>query len=229
MNIVLELLKKDLLRDWKRPWGTLVLLAIPFLMASFMSLAFGGGKGIEEKITIHLAVLDNDKDFLSGMIRSLSSQDESTQRLVFHIVETEEEGIELLERRQASAFVMLPENMTADLLDGATTTIRFYGNPAEQILPIVVEQGVDLIVEGLSQTVRLLGPQIKKIREYIEDEEMPSTMASSLLFYSTAERIKSVRKYAFPPLLTFNTVAAKDYIPSASRVAPSNSPDRSAP
>ncbi len=229
MNVVFELLKKDLLRDWKRPWGTLVLLAIPFILASFMSVAFGGGKGIEEKITIHLAVLDNDKDFLSGMIRSVSSQDESTQRLVFHIVESEEEGIAMLERRKASAFIMLPENMTADLLEGATTSIRFYGNPAEQILPVVVEQGVDLVAEGLSQTVRLLGPQLKKIREYIENEEMPSTMASSLLFYSAAERLKSVRKYAFPPLLTFNTVAAKDYIPSASRAAASNPPDRSAP
>ena len=112
MNTILLLIKKDLIRDLKRPWGIIVLLSIPILMTLLMSAVFGGGGNIEDKITLHVAVLDHDDDFLSGVLRSVASQGDSGENLVLHFVDDVDEGILLLENREVSALIELPKNIT---------------------------------------------------------------------------------------------------------------------
>ena len=55
-----------------------------------------------------------------------------------------------------TALVVLPKNLTSRLLSGQASTIEFYENPSEQILPRVVWQGVSLLADGLSGVVEVL-------------------------------------------------------------------------
>ncbi len=115
-------------------------------MTLIMSFIFGPGNNGSASIpTIHFAVLDNDEDLLSGLLRYIPTQGDAAEHLQIHFVENKKEGIRLLEKRQISAMIVLPENMTSDLLNGVTATIELYENPAEQILPKVVRQGVSLL------------------------------------------------------------------------------------
>jgi hypothetical protein len=202
-----------LLRDTRHPWGLIVFMIIPVLTAFIMSLVFAPQNDIAKNVTIHLAVLDRDDDFLSGVLRSVSGQGDAAENLRLHFVATEEEGIRLLERRKVSAFVILPENLTVDLLDGTATALTLYKNPAEAILPKVVEEGLLVVCIGVSKALDLLQPQLKAIRGMMERDEMPDALEVAQVGSSSIERLKTVEPYLFPPLVQFKTMDASEFAP----------------
>ena len=61
--------------------------------------------------------------------------------------------------------MMLPENLTVDLLDGNATTLALYKNPAQTILPSIVEEGLNLLCVGVDQALKLLTPEMNLIRK----------------------------------------------------------------
>lgn len=215
MRTLWILVRKDLLRDTRHPWGLIVFMIIPVLTALIMSLVFAPQSDIAKNVTIHLAVLDRDDDFLSGVLRSISGQGNAAENLRLRFVETEEEGIRLLERRKVSAFVVLPEDLTVDLLDGTATSVTLYKNPAEAILPKVVEEGLLVVCIGVSQALNLLRPELKAIREMMERDEMPNALEVAQIGSSSIERLKAVEPYLFPPLVQFETMDASEYVPGA--------------
>ena len=156
MNTVLALVLNDLKRDWKRPWSILLLLSLPILLSVLLAGVFGGKGGAASMPTVHVALLDQDKDMLSGFLRSLPVQGEAAKRLRLHFVDKREEGLRLLEKSEVSALIVLPRNMTGDLLAGRTNAIDLYENPAQQVLPKVVRQGVSLLAVGLSGAAEIL-------------------------------------------------------------------------
>jgi hypothetical protein len=213
LKTIWTLVRKDLLRDTRHPWGLIVFMIIPVLTAFIMSLVFAPQNDIARNVTIHLAVLDRDDDFLSGVLRSVSGQGDAAENLRLHFVETEEEGIRLLERRKVSAFVILPENLTVDLLDGTATALTLYKNPAEAVLPRVVEEGLLVVCIGVSKALDLLQPQLKAIRDMMERDEMPNALEVARVGSSSIERLKTVEPYLFPPLVQFKTMDASEFAP----------------
>lgn len=214
MKTIWTLVKKDLLRDARHPWGLIVFMIIPVLTAVIISLVFSPRGDIRKNIQIDLAVLDRDDDLLSGVLRSVAGQGQAAENLRLHLVETEAEGVRLVEKRKASAFVVLPENLTVDLLDNKPTSLTLYKNPAEAILPRIVEEGLLVVCIGVSEALGLLQPQIKGIRDMMERDEMPSSLEVAQIGSSSIERLKTVEPYLFPPLVQFKTIDAADYVPT---------------
>jgi hypothetical protein len=215
LKTIWTLVKKDLRRDARHPWGLIVYMVIPVLTAVIMSLVFSPRRDIRKNIRIDLAVLDRDDDFLSGVLRSVAGQGQAAQNLRLHLVETEAEGLRLVEKRTVSAFVVLPENLTVDLLAGAPATLTLYKNPAEAILPRIVEEGLLVVCLGVSEALDLLQPQIQGIRDMIQRDEMPDALEVAQIGSSSIERLKTVEPYLFPPLVQFRTIEAGDYVPTA--------------
>lgn len=215
MRTIWTLVRKDLLRDTRHPWGLIVFMIIPVLTAVIVSLVFSPRADIRKNITVRVAVLDRDDDFLSGVLRSVAGQGQAAENLQLRFVETEEEGIDLIERRKASAFVVLPENLTDDLLGGAPTRLTLYKNPAEAILPRIVEEGLLVVCIGASEGLNLLGPQVKLIRAMLDRDEMPSSLEVTAVAASSVERLRTVESYLFPPLVQFKRIDASEYVPAS--------------
>ncbi len=214
MNTVWTLVRKDLLRDSRHPWGLIVFMIIPVLTAVIVSLVFSPRSDIQKNVTIHLAVLDRDDDFLSGLLRSISGQGDAAENLRLHFVETEEEGLRLIEKRKVSAFLVLPENLTIDLLEGSATSLALYKNPAQSILPQIVEEGLLVVCIGVSEALGLLKPELKAIRDMIELEEMPEALQVAEVGADVIQRLRIVEPYLFPPLVQFKTINASEYVVS---------------
>lgn len=212
MSNIWTLVRKDLLRDSKQPWVLIVFMIIPVLTAVIMSLVFAPQRDIQKNITIHLALLDRDDDFLSGVLRSISNQGEATQNLRLHLVDTEEAGIKLVERRKVSAFVVLPERLTIDLLDGNTTALTLYKNPAQTILPTIVEEGLNVLCIAVDRALKLLQPEMKLIRDMVDRDRMPDPLEVANVASTSVKRLKTMEPYLFPPLIQFETVEASNYI-----------------
>ena len=213
MNTVLQLLLNDLKRDWKRPWSMILLAALPLVLSLLIASVFGGKGGSGPMPTLHVAILDQDKDMLTGMLRSLPSQGDAAKNLRLHFVENREEGLRLVEKDKVSAFVVLPKNMTENLLRGQTNVIQLYENPAQQVLPKVVRQGVSLLALGLSAIADTLGEPLRETREMIRSNGFPAAAAVGAVASSSVEKLGHLRSYVFPPLVEFQTVPAAEFQP----------------
>jgi hypothetical protein len=212
-----KLLKKDLLRDAKHPWGLVILMIIPVLTAVLIALVFSPQGDIQKNVMIHIAILDRDDDLLSSMLRSISNQGQAAENLQLHFVDTEKAGIRLVEKRKVSAFVLLPENLTVDLLEGTATALTLYKNPAEAILPKIVEEGLNIVCIGVSQALNLLQPEIKSIRKMVKQDKMPEPIEVANVASSSVQRLKTIEPYLLPPLIQFETINASDYVQSANQ------------
>jgi hypothetical protein len=211
LNTVVRLVLNDLRRDWKRPWTIVLYAVLPLAMATLMAAVFGGGGGSLAMPTVHVAVLDQDKDMLTGALRSLSGQGDAAKKLRLHFVDSREEGVRLLEDRKASAFLVLPPHMTEYLLKGRTNVIELYENPAEQVLPKIVRQGTSLLATGLSGAAEILGEPLTELRELMRQGSFPTEAAVTGTASKSWEKLRNVRGYLFPPLVTFTNVEAADY------------------
>jgi hypothetical protein len=197
----------------------LLLLSLPILLSVMLAGIFGGKGGSASMPAIHVAILDQDKDMLTGMLRSLPSQGDAAKQLRLHFVEKREDGLRLLEKSEVSALIVLPRNMTEDLLAGRTNVIELYENPAQQVLPKVVRQGVSLLAVGLSGAADILGEPLRDCRELIRSNAFPADAAVLSVASQSVQKLRAVRTYLFPPLIQFKTVAAADY-----KVADTNPP-----
>lgn len=223
MKAVIRLLLNDLKRDWKRPWSMLLLAALPLVLSLLIASVFGGGGKSGPMPTIQVAVLDQDKDLLSDLLRSLPSQGEAARNLRLHFVESRAEGLRLVERGKASALVVLPPNLTDNLLNGRTNSLELYENPAEQILPKVVRQGVSLLALGLSGAAEVLGEPLREIRTMVRSNDFPVSAAVGGVASDSVEKLRGLRSYAFPPLIRFETVPAAEFQPDPA-IAPASRP-----
>lgn len=212
MKTIWILIWKDLRRDWKHPWTILLFSALPLLMTGLIAIIFGGHGGQSAAPTIHVAVVDNDRDFLTRALRSLSGQGDAARKLRLHFVGTRSEGLQMLESYKASALVIFPTNMTDALLDGKTNTIELYENPAEQILPKIVHQGVSMIAQGLSEVSQVFGDPLRNIRLMMESNSFPTQAAFLANADQTFLQMKDVKTYFFPPLIEFETIDASNYV-----------------
>ncbi|MCK5203560.1 MAG: hypothetical protein KAR15_06800 [Desulfobacterales bacterium] len=217
MTNIRILVKKDLLRDAKHPWGLGVFMIIPVISALLMSLVFSPQNDIQKNVMVHIAILDRDDDLLSGLLRSISNQGQAAENLKLHFVDTEEQGIKLVEKRKVSAFVLLPENLTVDLLEGTATALTLYKNPAEAILPKIVDEGLNIVCIGVSQALNLLQPEIKSIRKMVKQDKMPEPIEVASVASSSVQRLRTIEPYLLPPLIQFETINASYYVQSANQ------------
>ena len=119
----------------------------------------------------------------------------------------------------------LPVKLTENLLEGRTNAIELYENPAEQVLPKVVRQGVSLLALGLSGAAETLREPLRDFREMILSKDLPSDSAVSGTALTSIQKLRGLRTYLFPPLVQFKNVAAADYVPiPVSARAPDPSP-----
>ncbi len=195
---------------------------LPLVMAGLIATVFGG-HGPASMPVIHVALLDQDNDMIGDFLRSLSGQGEAAKQLRLHLVDSRQEGIRMLEERRASAFIILPADMTEYLLEGKTNAIEMYENPAEQVLPKVVRQGASLLVAGLSGAGEVLREPLVSLRELFRRNDFPTKALVAAAVSESWEKLRGLRGYVFPPLIEFETVDASAYV-----IQPANPPSTAA-
>ena len=215
MKHIASLIKKDLLRDARHPWGLIIFMLIPVMTAVIMSLVFSPKNDLQKNVRVRMALLDHDDDFLGGLMRSLSQQGGLGDNLKLQFVDTEAQGLKLVEKRRVSAFVILPENLTQDILDHKPTSLTLYKNPAEAILPTIVEEAINTLCIGISHAVVLLEPELNSIRNMVDLDEIPNPLLVGMVAAQSTQRLKTVEPYFLPPLVQFTGLNASDYQPMA--------------
>jgi ABC-2 type transport system permease protein len=202
----LALVRRDLLRYVRNPMRAVLLLAIPLVLAGVFVLVFGGGGG--SGVTIEVLVWDEDEGIVSQLLSGAAGSPEMAEQLDLELVG--EEGLERIERGEASALVHFPAGFTESYLEGEPVTIRVIKNPAEAFLPRVAEEGARIVAVLLTEIARVFAPELAVFEEMTSTDDWPEIAAVQSLSGGIATKLQRFDKYLFPPVVEIDVVDLED-------------------
>ena len=200
MRFLLATARKDLLR-LRRDWPALLLwIGIPLLVGGLLVLVFGGDSSPRAR----LLVADLDESLAGRLLTG-----GFTQGPLAGIVEVETvdatEGRRRMEDGDASALLVIPEGFGSALLDARPAALELVTNPAQSILPGIVEATLDVELEAAEVLRRLFDAPLDRIASDVERDGFPP---DSLVAGVAAEfnRVgEGAREWLLPPAIELET------------------------
>ncbi len=113
-----------------------------------------------------------------------------------------EDGEERISRGDGTALLIIPERFSEAVLKDEPTTLRLITNPAQRILPGIVEGILATLVDGTFYVQQVLGEPVREIMESTNDlADPPSSLVVSSVSVAFNETIQRMGEYVFPPAI----------------------------
>ncbi len=148
---------KDLRRLWRDPVALAVWIGIPLLVTVLMYVVFGTGTVLPRG---QLLVADEDGTLLSSLVASAFSQGELGKMLVVEKVSSAQ-GRARIQRGDGSALLVIPKGFGGAFLAGRPAQLKLIKNPAQRILPEIIEEVASMLADAGSYLQAYAGDQLK--------------------------------------------------------------------
>ena len=160
MDFLIASVKKDLAR-WVRDRGVILIwLGIPFVVGGSITAMIDGGASP----TATLLITDEDSSFISGFVVGAYSQEQMADLFAVEQV-TAEEGTRRINNGEASGHLVIPKGFQDAFLDETPVTLTLKTNPAQTILPGIIENVTEVLLDGGFYLQRLFGKEIRTIKD----------------------------------------------------------------
>lgn len=200
MGFLSASLRKDIARWLRDPMAFVLWLGIPFLIGGLMTLMSSGGGSP----TGRLLIADEDETLLSGAIVGAYSQDQLGGLLVVETVSVEE-GQRRIEAGDASGFLTIPDGFQEAFLNESPVTLTLKTNPSQTILPGIIEDVTEILLDAGFYAQQLLGPEIQQILD-ADEESVPDDVFVAAIAVDIQNKIEAVAPKLFPPILDVTIV-----------------------
>jgi ABC-type multidrug transport system permease subunit len=204
--------RKDLGRLRRDPLSLATSLGIPLVLVTLITLVFGGGQAAPQG---RLLVADEDGTLLSLALTSVFGREPLSKMLVMETT-GREEGRRRMDHGDASALLIIPKGFQDAVFQNQPAQLQLVTNPAQSILPNIVEETLSTMVDGGFYVQRLAGiPLHEVVTGHAPSEE---TIVRVSLAFSRLGR--SLSKYLNPDLikLELNVTAEKQESPNVAGV-----------
>ena len=204
MSQIINATRKDIRRVLRDPMALLLSIAIPLMIGGLITIATGGSDGPAPEAD--LLVVDQDSSVVSGFLLNALAQVGGDESLIQSRKVSLEEGRELIDAGEASALLIIPEDFGLAVLDETPTTLRLITNPAQSILPGIIEETLSIMTDGAFYLHRVLGDELRELTagsvdggSVFEDDEI------ARISVAINQAITRLDKYLFPPALELET------------------------
>ena len=195
-SFLLNSLRKDLAR-WRRDKTALLIsLGIPFLVGGLITSMIDGGDGTPTGI---LLVADEDETLLSGLVVGAFSQEQLGDLIIVEQVTTKE-GTLRINDGDASGFLTVPVGFQDAFLNETPVTLTLKTNPAQTILPGIIEDVTEILLDLGFYAQRLFGPEIQQIQA-AASSDLPDSVFVSTISVDIQEKISKVVPKLSPPVI----------------------------
>ena len=203
MGFLLATVTKDLRRLRRDPLALATSLGIPLVLVTLITLVFGGGQATPQG---RLLVADEDKTLLSQALTAAFSREPLAKMLVMETT-AREEGRRRMDRGDASALLIIPKGFQDAFLQDQPAQLQLVTNPAQEILPKIVEQTLSIVVDGGFYLQRVAAVPL---RSFVTTGQTPDdeTIARASVAFSRMGR--SLAKYISPPLIDLDLHVAAE-------------------
>ncbi len=204
MSFILSAAAKDLRRWWRDPMVLLVWLGIPLLIGGLItSLMSGGGSGVRP--TGVLLVVDQDDSLVSRAVTGMFGQGELAEMITLKAVSIED-GRTQMDAGDASALLVIPAGFGEAWLREQPATLTLRTNPAQKILPQIITEGLELLLDAGFYAQRAFGEEIKVIADWRETGREAEAGRIDAIVAAVRDRLESVKAYLLPPAVTVELV-----------------------
>ncbi len=201
MGFVWQTARKDLLRLMREPAGLLAWIGIPVFIALLMGVLFGRGEVRPRGIVL---VADQDDSMVSRLVAGAFSQDRMAEMFTVEKVK-EDEGRKRMNEGKASALVVIPKGFGDAVLAGTESRLVVVKNPAQQIMPQMVEQVVKLLAEAGFYLQELAGDELRAM-----NERQPTEAEVALMSVRLNRMATQVSKWMRPPRFAVETQVVEE-------------------
>jgi ABC-type multidrug transport system permease subunit len=188
--------RKDLARWRQDKTALLIWLGIPFLIGGLITSMIDSGDGTPTGV---LLIADQDNSLLSGFVVSAYSQDQLGELIVVEQV-SEQEGESRINDGDASGFLTIPTGFQDAFLNETPVTLTLKTNPSQTILPGIIEDVTEILLDSGFYAQRLLGPEIQRIQNAASNE-LPDDVFVAGISVDIQNKISKAMPKLSPPLL----------------------------
>ncbi len=194
MGILWNGIRKDLARHRRQPLEFLIWLGIPLIIGLLITLLFSGGEG--PRPVAKVLLVDEDRSFVSGLLLRALSEDNSRGFIDAEQVEAEA-GRARIDKGEATALLTIPQGFSDAVLKEEPLALLLVTNPAQRILPHIVEEGLRVIVDGHFYLHRLVGEDLSRFATMQSEPSDAEVAAFAMKLRGVFKRLSG----AFDPLL----------------------------
>ena len=195
-SFLLTSARKDLARWRQDKTALLIWLGIPFLIGGLITSMIDSGGGTPTGV---LLIADQDDSLLSGVVVGAYGQDQLGELIVVEQV-SEQEGESRINDGDASGFLTIPPGFQDAFLNETPVTLTLKTNPAQTILPGIIEDVTEILLDLGFYAQRLLGPEIQQIRN-AASSDLPDDVFVAGISVDIQNKISKVVPKLSPPLL----------------------------
>jgi hypothetical protein len=210
MPMLLHSIRKDLSRWRQDPTAILIWIAIPFLVGGLMTLLMSDD-GVRPRGVLLLA--DQDETFLSGLVAGAYTLGELGELLSVEKVSLDA-GLKKVDDGDASALLVIPEGFEDAIFDAKPVTLLLRTNPAQVILPGIIRDVTEILLDAGFYAQKLFGNEIRTIRDFDSDSRPDSTTVAAIAVAIQA-KIEEVVPYLDPAALVVEVADPPAEVPRA--------------
>jgi ABC-2 type transport system permease protein len=196
MRFIITSAVKDLRRLRRDPVMLLTWLGIPTLIAVLLVVIFGRG---DARPNGKLLIVDEDQGIGATLLAGAFSQGPLANMISIQKVEIEE-GRRRINKGDASALLVIPKNFTTALVEGKSASLQLVRNPAQRILPNIIEETLSMLTDAAFYLQIVAGPQLREAAQ-----GPPSDTGIAQISVHFNHVIEGSRKYLAPPLIQLET------------------------
>lgn len=176
MGFFVASVRKDLSRWLRDRAAMLIWLGLPFLIGGLLTTMMQGGGGSP---TGTLLITDEDDSLVSGFFVGAFSSEQLGELIIVEQVSAEE-GERRINDGEASAYLTIPDGFQDAFLDETPVTLTLKTNPAQSILPGIIEDVTEVLLDAGFYLQRLLGPEIRQIKNQVDLDSISDTFTAGI-------------------------------------------------
>jgi ABC-type Na+ efflux pump permease subunit len=160
-----------------------------------------GGDGAKPRGV--LLLVDQDDTLLSGLFAGAYSSGELGELISVEKVSIED-GTERINAGEASAFLVIPEGFGDAFLNEEPVTLTLKTNPAQIILPGIITDITEILLDVGFYAQQVFGPEIKRINNASGE---PNDALVAAIAVNIQNRIEAIAPHLMPPAIDLEIVA----------------------
>jgi ABC-type multidrug transport system permease subunit len=184
---------KDLLRLRREPVTLLTWIGVPSLIAILLVVIFGRG---EARPHGTLLIADEDRGIGAILLASAFSQGPLGNMITVEKV-NQSDGRRRMDKGGASALLVIPKGFTNALFDSKPASIQLVRNPAQRILPNIIEEMVSMLADGTFYLQAVAGDTLRAI----SNSQGPTDAGVAEISVRFNRIAGNLQKYLNPPLI----------------------------
>jgi ABC-type multidrug transport system permease subunit len=189
---------KDVARRLNDPGSLAIWLGMPLVLGTLITLVSGGSGGPKPRAKV--LIVDQDDSVASRLLKGVFQQGPAEGLFEGKTVNPDE-GERLIQAGKASALLTIPKGFGDALFLEHPCELQLVTNPAQRILPGIVEETLRAACDLAFYGQRLIGPQVQLIRASAELDRAPTRDEVSEVSIQIRDALDRVGDLVFPPVL----------------------------